>query len=43
MTFRILMADEHSVVRRGPRTFPGLESEFAIVGEAANGAERGTR
>jgi two-component system, NarL family, response regulator LiaR len=39
MTIRIVIADDHSVVRQGLRMFLGLDSELEIVGEAANGAE----
>lgn len=39
MSIRILIADDHSVVRQGLRMFLGLDPEFEVVGEAANGAE----
>jgi two-component system, NarL family, response regulator LiaR len=39
MTIRILIADDHKVVRRGLRTFLELDPEIVVVGEAANGAE----
>lgn len=39
MTIRILIVDDHSVVRQGLRMFLNLEAEFEIVGEASNGAE----
>jgi DNA-binding NarL/FixJ family response regulator len=39
MTIRILVADDHSVVRQGLRMFLGLDPELEVVGEAANGAE----
>ncbi len=39
MTIRILLVDDHRVVREGLRMFLGLDSEFEIVGEASNGAE----
>ena len=39
MTIRILVADDHSVVRQGLRMFLGLDPEFEIVGEAGDGAE----
>lgn len=39
MTIRVLVADDHSVVRKGLRTFLGLHSELEIIGEAANGEE----
>jgi DNA-binding NarL/FixJ family response regulator len=39
MAIRILLADDHGVVRRGLRMFLGEEPDFEVVGEAANGAE----
>jgi DNA-binding NarL/FixJ family response regulator len=39
MAIRILIADDHSVVRQGLRMFLGLDPEFEVVGEAATGAE----
>jgi len=39
MTIRILLADDHSVVRQGLRMFLGLDAELEIVGEAVNGQE----
>jgi len=39
MTIRILLADDHAVVRQGLRMFLGLDDELEIVGEAENGAE----
>jgi sigma-B regulation protein RsbU (phosphoserine phosphatase) len=39
MTTRILLADDHSVVRQGLRMFLSLDPELEIVGEAVNGAE----
>ncbi len=39
MTTRILIADDHSVVRQGLRMFLGADPELEIVGEARNGAE----
>ena len=39
MPIRILIADDHSVVRQGLRMFLGLDPELEVVGEAANGAE----
>lgn len=39
MTVRILLVDDHGVVRQGLRMYLGLDPEFEIVGEAANGAE----
>lgn len=39
MTIRIVLADDHSVVRQGLRMFLGLDPELEVVGEAADGAE----
>lgn len=39
MTIRILLVDDHSVVRQGLRMFLGLDAELTIVGEAMNGAD----
>jgi DNA-binding NarL/FixJ family response regulator len=39
MSIRILIADDHHVVRQGLRMFLSLEAEFEVVGEAADGAE----
>jgi two-component system, NarL family, response regulator LiaR len=39
MTIRILLADDHSVVRQGLRMFLGLDPELEVVGEARNGVE----
>jgi DNA-binding NarL/FixJ family response regulator len=39
MAIRILIADDHSVVRQGLRMFLGLGGEFEVVGEASNGRE----
>jgi len=39
MTIRILLADDHAVVRQGLRMFLGLDDQLEIVGEAENGAE----
>lgn len=39
MPIRIVIADDHSVVRQGLRMFLGLDPELEIVGEAADGAE----
>ena len=39
MPIRILIADDHSVVRQGLRMFLGLDPELEIIGEAADGAE----
>ncbi len=39
MVIRVLLADDHSVVREGLHLFLGRDPELAIVGEAADGAE----
>ncbi len=39
MGIRILVADDHSVVRQGLRMFLGLDPDLEVVGEAADGAE----
>jgi len=39
MTIRILLVDDHSVVRQGLRMFLALDADLSVVGEAANGAE----
>jgi NarL family two-component system response regulator LiaR len=39
MVIRLLIADDHSVVRQGLRMFLGADPEIEIVGEARDGAE----
>src|SRR5512134_2585089 len=39
MPIRILLADDHAVVRQGLRMFLSLDSELEIAGEAGDGAE----
>ena len=39
MPIRILIADDHSVVRQGLRMFLGLDNELEIIGEASDGTE----
>jgi len=39
MTIRILIADDHKVVRQGLRMFLQVDPELVVVGEAADGAE----
>ena len=39
VTIRILVVDDHSVVRQGLRMFLGLDPDLEIIGEAADGAE----
>ncbi|MBK8834991.1 MAG: response regulator transcription factor [Anaerolineae bacterium] len=36
---RVLVVDDHSVVRQGLRMFLGLDAELDVVGEASNGQE----
>ncbi|HTO21413.1 MAG TPA: response regulator transcription factor, partial [Spirochaetia bacterium] len=36
---RVLIVDDHAVVREGLRTYLGALAGFEVVGEAANGAE----
>jgi DNA-binding NarL/FixJ family response regulator len=38
MSIRILIVDDHGVVRQGLRMYLALDSELEVVGEAANGA-----
>jgi DNA-binding NarL/FixJ family response regulator len=39
MTIRILLVDDHTVVRKGLRTFLSFDPDLEVVGEAANGAQ----
>src|SRR3954469_5951245 len=39
MSIRVLVADDHSVVRKGLRTFLSLDDELEIVGEASDGEQ----
>jgi DNA-binding NarL/FixJ family response regulator len=39
MTIRILLADDHSVVRQGLKMFLALDPDLDVIGEATNGAE----
>jgi DNA-binding NarL/FixJ family response regulator len=39
MTIRVLIADDHTVVRQGLRMFLELDPQLEIVGEAKNGVE----
>jgi NarL family two-component system response regulator LiaR len=39
MPIRILIADDHSVVRQGLKMFLALDPELEVIGEAENGAE----
>ena len=39
MTIRVVLADDHAVVRKGVREFLEDESDIEVVGEASNGQE----
>ncbi|HMM41794.1 MAG TPA: response regulator transcription factor [Thermomicrobiales bacterium] len=39
MPIRVLLADDHSVVRQGLRMFLGLDPDLEVVGEAEDGAQ----
>src|SRR3972149_720926 len=39
MSVRILLADDHGVVRQGLRSLLEKEADFEVVGEAADGRE----
>jgi DNA-binding NarL/FixJ family response regulator len=39
MPIRVLIADDHKVVRQGLKMFLALDPELEVVGEATNGAE----
>lgn len=39
MSIRILLVDDHSVVRQGLKMFLALDPELTVVGEAVNGEE----
>ena len=39
MSIRVLVADDHEVVRQGLRTFLELDPELEVVGDAADGRE----
>lgn len=39
MSIRILIADDHSVVRQGLKMFLGLDPDLEVVGEASDGEE----
>ncbi|MDX3851452.1 response regulator transcription factor [Streptomyces sp. AK02-01A] len=38
-TVRVLLVDDHQVVRRGLRTFLEIQDDIEVVGEASDGAE----
>ncbi len=39
MVIRVLLADDHDIVREGLRMFLGIDPELSVVGEAADGEE----
>lgn len=39
MVIRVLLADDHDVVREGLRMFLGIDPDLVVVGEAADGEE----
>lgn len=39
MSIRVLIADDHGVVRQGLAMYLKLDPEIEVVGEAANGEE----
>ncbi len=39
MTIRILLADDHAVVRQGLKMFLELDTDLVVVGEAENGEQ----
>ncbi len=39
MTIKVLITDDHGVVRQGLRMYLGLDPELEVVGEASNGEE----
>jgi DNA-binding NarL/FixJ family response regulator len=39
VTIRIVLADDHSVVRQGLKMFLSLDPDFEVIGEAENGAQ----
>lgn len=39
MTIRVLITDDHGVVRQGLRMFLSLDPDIEVIGEAENGAE----
>ena len=39
MTIRVLLVDDHHVVRQGLRMFLSLDPELEVIGEAVNGSE----
>jgi DNA-binding NarL/FixJ family response regulator len=43
MTIRVLIADDHAVVRQGLRMFLSLDDDLEVVGEASDGSEAVSR
>lgn len=41
MSIRVLVVDDHAVVRQGLRIFLDMDADITIVGEAADGAASG--
>ena len=39
MAIRIVIADDHAIVRQGLRVFLGFDPELEVVGEAVNGKQ----
>ncbi|MBI5670822.1 MAG: response regulator transcription factor [Chloroflexi bacterium] len=39
MPIRVMLVDDHAVVRQGLRMFLGLDTDIEVVGEATNGAQ----
>ncbi|MBZ0293020.1 MAG: response regulator transcription factor, partial [Anaerolineae bacterium] len=39
MVIRLLLVDDHAVVRQGLKMFLKSETEFEVIGEAANGLQ----
>ncbi|MBX3060941.1 MAG: response regulator transcription factor [Anaerolineae bacterium] len=39
MSIRILLVDDHTVVRQGLRMFLSLDTDLEVIGEAADGVE----
>jgi DNA-binding NarL/FixJ family response regulator len=39
MPIRIVIADDHAIVRQGLRVFLSFDSELEVVGEAVNGKQ----
>ena len=41
-TIKILIADDHGILREGLKMVLGLEEDFQVVGEAASGKSEST-